>query len=197
MPLASVAPPEARAEWMAPINSIHPREFESASSLEALLSCPLQWTLKYASRLRPGVRQSLPKMDNLVGTLAHRIAQEIFQPGAPPEPMAVRNHRSPTVRRTAAADRRHAVASRRSRRTRRGQALDPASARGTRPFPTFGEPDRRRRRIRVLRRRTRATRSPQEREPTGGSISWRGRRKDASSSSTSNGSAAKADVAQS
>jgi hypothetical protein len=57
--------------------------------LEALLSCPLQWTLKYASRLRPGVRQSLPKMDNLVGTLAHRIAQEIFQPGAPPEPMAV------------------------------------------------------------------------------------------------------------
>ncbi len=88
MPLASVAPPEARAEWMAPINSIHPREFESASSLEALLSCPLQWTLKYASRLRPGVRQSLPRMDNLVGTLAHRIAQEIFQPGAPPEPMA-------------------------------------------------------------------------------------------------------------
>ena len=35
------------------------------------------------------MRQSLPKMDNLVGTLAHRIAQEIFQPGAPPEPMAV------------------------------------------------------------------------------------------------------------
>ncbi|KAF2991386.1 PD-(D/E)XK nuclease family protein (plasmid) [Methylocystis sp. MJC1] len=85
-PVALVAPPEARAEWMATAANIHPREFESASSLEALLSCPLQWTLKYACRLRPGVRQSLPNMDNLVGTLAHRIAQEIFQPGAPPEP---------------------------------------------------------------------------------------------------------------
>jgi len=88
-PIALVAPPEARAEWAAPADRIHPREFESASSLEALLSCPLRWTFKYASRLRPGVRLSLPKMDNLVGTLAHRIAQEIFQPGAPPEPRDV------------------------------------------------------------------------------------------------------------
>ena len=59
------------------------------------------------------------------------------------------NHRSSTVRRTAAADRRHAVASRRSRRTRRGQALNFASPCGTRTIFTFGEPDRRRRRIRV------------------------------------------------
>lgn len=85
-PVALVVQPEPRPEWAAPAGEIHPREFESASSLASLLGCPLQWTLRYASGLRAGVRQSVPNAENLVGTLAHRIAQEIFPPGAPPEP---------------------------------------------------------------------------------------------------------------
>jgi len=88
-PVAPVAPPDPRPEWVAPAGVIHGRALESATSLATLLACPLQWTLKYASRLYPGVRQSLPGMDNLVGTLAHRVAQEIFLPGAPPEAKAV------------------------------------------------------------------------------------------------------------
>ena len=55
----------------------------------------------------------------------------------------------PTPRRIATADRRNAVASRRGRRTRRRQALDPASPCGTRPFSAVGKADRRRCRIRV------------------------------------------------
>jgi RecB family exonuclease len=86
MPLTLVSPPERRAEWTAPEAMIRRTSPESATSLSALLSCPLQWTLRYAGKLYPGVRQSLPNMDNLVGTLAHRIAQEIFGPGDPPEP---------------------------------------------------------------------------------------------------------------
>jgi hypothetical protein len=91
LPVAPVSPPEPRPEWAAPAGEIHPREFESASSLGSLLSCPLQWTLKYASKLRPGVRQSLPDLDKLVGIVAHRIAQEAFPPGPPPEPDEVKD----------------------------------------------------------------------------------------------------------
>ena len=88
-PVALVDPPIPRSEWTAPAGAIHARALESATSLATLLACPLQWTLKYAGRLYPGVRQSLPGMDNLVGTLAHKIAQEIFLPGEPPDAEAV------------------------------------------------------------------------------------------------------------
>jgi RecB family exonuclease len=88
-PVALVPTPAPRAEWAAPAGVIARKSPESATSLTSLLACPLQWTLRYAGRLHPGVRQSLPNMDNLVGTLAHRIAQEMFRPGAPPAPEAV------------------------------------------------------------------------------------------------------------
>ena len=83
LPIAIAPEPQARAEWSAPAGAIKPRELESASSLESLLSCPLQWTLKYANGLRPGLRQSLPRIETLIGTIAHRIAEEIFRPGPP------------------------------------------------------------------------------------------------------------------
>jgi ATP-dependent helicase/nuclease subunit B len=85
----SKSPPEPRPEWFAPPNQVRPRKFESASSLATMLTCPLQWTLKYAAKLHPGLRQSLPAIENLVGTLAHKIAQEIFLPGSPPDLGAV------------------------------------------------------------------------------------------------------------
>jgi hypothetical protein len=78
--------PKRRAEWSAPADRIAPREFESASSLSSLLSCPLQWTLNYVSSLEGGVRQSLAGGDALFGTLAHKIAETLFKPGAPPDP---------------------------------------------------------------------------------------------------------------
>ena len=59
---------------------------KSASSLASLLSCPMKWTLNYASALQGSARQALAGGDALFGTLAHRVAQELFQPGAPPDP---------------------------------------------------------------------------------------------------------------
>jgi hypothetical protein len=85
-PLVECSQP--RGEWVAPADIVRPREF-AATSLEVLLTCPMQWTLANASGLTPGVRRSLPNAENLVGTVAHRIAQEIFLPGLPPEPDAV------------------------------------------------------------------------------------------------------------
>ena len=84
--VAPGALPEPRAEWSAPAGRIAARDFESASSLSSLLSCPLQWTLNYVSALEGGVRQSLAGGDALFGTLAHKIAETLFQPGAPPDP---------------------------------------------------------------------------------------------------------------
>lgn len=88
-PVKLVPASAPRVEWTVPVGVIARKSPESATSLTSLLACPLQWTLRYAGRLYPGVRQSLPNMDNLVGTLAHRIAQEMFRPGAPPAPEAV------------------------------------------------------------------------------------------------------------
>jgi len=76
--------PAARPEWSAPTTAIQPREFESASSLENLLSCPLRWTLQYACGLRPGPRQALPRIEPIIGTIAHKIAEEIFGAGQIP-----------------------------------------------------------------------------------------------------------------
>jgi ATP-dependent helicase/nuclease subunit B len=88
-PVALVPAPEPRTEWTAPEATIRPRPAESATSLSALLSCPLQWTLRYAGKLYPSARQSLPDIDALMGTLAHRIAEEVFCPGGAPEPETV------------------------------------------------------------------------------------------------------------
>ena len=75
--------PGLRSEWRAVVGSLKPRTLESASSLESLLSCPFQWVLRYAARLRPGPRQALPRAEQIIGRIAHRIAEEFFRPGAP------------------------------------------------------------------------------------------------------------------
>lgn len=59
---------------------------KSASSLSSLLSCPLKWTLNYSAKLRGSARQFLAGGDALFGTLAHLIAESLFQPGVPPDP---------------------------------------------------------------------------------------------------------------
>ncbi|MGD1038539.1 MAG: PD-(D/E)XK nuclease family protein [Roseiarcus sp.] len=76
--------PATRTEWRAAAGAVKLRAMESPSSLESLLSCPLRWTLQYANRLRPGARKSLPRAEQTIGRIAHRIAEEFFRPGAPP-----------------------------------------------------------------------------------------------------------------
>ena len=86
LPAAVVTPPTTRRDWMTKPNVVRPRATESASSLETMLTCPLRWTLRYAGGLRPGLRQSIPDAGKLLGLVAHRIAEETFQPGPPPLP---------------------------------------------------------------------------------------------------------------
>lgn len=81
--------PRAKADWSAPAGAITPRPFESATSLSAFLGCPFQWTLKHVGRLESSTRRSIAGGETLMGTLAHRLAEEIFEPGAPPSPEVV------------------------------------------------------------------------------------------------------------
>ncbi len=80
--------PSQRTDWTAPapflVNIADVKQ--SATSLEALFGCQLQWALRHVARLRPGRVRSIPDANQLLGNLAHAIAHEVFQPGAPPSP---------------------------------------------------------------------------------------------------------------
>jgi RecB family exonuclease len=84
--LAPAPLPQARAEWVIPAKAVPLRKVESASSLERLLGCAYAWVGHYTARLRPGRAAEVPQGAQLIGLLAHRLAQEIFKPGAPPAP---------------------------------------------------------------------------------------------------------------
>jgi ATP-dependent helicase/nuclease subunit B len=80
--------PSQRMHWDAPapflVNIADVKQ--SATSLEALFGCQLQWALRHVARLRPGRVRSIPDANQLLGNLAHAIAHEVFQPGPPPTP---------------------------------------------------------------------------------------------------------------
>jgi hypothetical protein len=61
------------------------REYESPSSLEKLISCPLAYTLNYHGKLRAG-RSSGPRAPNplLYGKLAHALLALVFESGPLP-----------------------------------------------------------------------------------------------------------------
>lgn len=82
--VAGASSPDRRDIWRCARNLVKARPLESATSLGSLLSCPLKWTLEYASKLEAGSRQSMQHTGAVIGTLAHKISQEVFHPGIPP-----------------------------------------------------------------------------------------------------------------
>ena len=78
---ASVAPQELMAQrpaWKVPAATVAPMASLSASALEAYLGCPFKWALHYAAKLTPGGGVSLPEGNQLLGTFAHAILQEML-----------------------------------------------------------------------------------------------------------------------
>ncbi|MCA0208641.1 MAG: PD-(D/E)XK nuclease family protein [Proteobacteria bacterium] len=85
--LETRALPETRTLWPTPDghgDKVAALE-HSATSFESGLACQLMWALKHVAKLRPGRVRSVPDANQLLGNLAHALAQEIFQPGTPPE----------------------------------------------------------------------------------------------------------------
>ncbi len=55
----------------------------SASSIEALIDCPLRWVLKYAARLEPGAVDTIGQLKTITGTFAHALFEEVLFEDSP------------------------------------------------------------------------------------------------------------------
>jgi len=80
---ATVSPPQARAQWPLPATAIArlADRKESASSFEHLADCQMRWMLLDVLRLSRGRFAEIPGPDQLLGNLAHEIANRVLRPG--------------------------------------------------------------------------------------------------------------------
>ena len=86
-----LTPPRQRAVWALP-ESARERlagRVESATSFERLADCQLRWMLLDVLRLSRGRAAEIPGPDQLLGNLAHEIANHVLRPGPTPDPDAV------------------------------------------------------------------------------------------------------------
>lgn len=74
--------PAARAEWVIDAACVPEMTSHSASSLEALATCPLKWLLRYGAGLYPAAHRSVPRGPLLYGKLGHRLVEELHACGA-------------------------------------------------------------------------------------------------------------------
>lgn len=80
---ALVSPPRARAHWPLPamaVAKLADRK-ESATSFERLTDCQMRWMLLDVLRLSRGRFAEIPGPDQLLGNLAHEIANRVLRPG--------------------------------------------------------------------------------------------------------------------
>lgn len=80
---AIVAPPQALARWALPASAVAKLagRKESATSFERLAECQMRWMLLDVLRLSRGRFSEIPGPDQLLGNLAHEIANRVLQPG--------------------------------------------------------------------------------------------------------------------
>jgi len=64
--------------WSVSPNLVKGRPKQSYSSIEKLLGCSLAWTLQYGAGMWPPKALGLPEKQQLLGTLAHAVARELF-----------------------------------------------------------------------------------------------------------------------
>ena len=81
-----VSLPAPSRDWSVPGGAVRRPERASATSIELMLGCRFSWVAQNAANLRPGARASIPSGKRLLGLLAHAVARDIFEPGAPPTP---------------------------------------------------------------------------------------------------------------
>jgi len=82
-----ISPPHARAHWPLPATAaarLAGRK-ESATSFERLTDCQMRWMLLDVLRLSRGRFAEIPGPDQLLGNLAHEIANRVLRPGPAPD----------------------------------------------------------------------------------------------------------------
>jgi len=80
--LGALALPEARNEWRLDATHLGASATHSASSLDSLVGCPLQWVLKYPGELHAGALDSIASGPLLYGKLGHRLVEVLHQADA-------------------------------------------------------------------------------------------------------------------
>jgi ATP-dependent helicase/nuclease subunit B len=70
--------PEPIRTWKVPENIVLPRNEESATSFEGLISCPVKWTFRYAAKVKPGNILSTPNESLMLGNLGHVILENLI-----------------------------------------------------------------------------------------------------------------------
>lgn len=85
--VAATAVASPRALWTLPASAVAKLEGrkESATSLEHLVDCQMRWMLLDVLRLSRGRFAEIPGSDQLLGNLAHEIANRVLAPGPVPD----------------------------------------------------------------------------------------------------------------
>jgi ATP-dependent helicase/nuclease subunit B len=87
--LGPLALPAARPEWRLDPAYLGAAVRHSATSLDALVGCPLQWVFKYPAHIQPGALDSISSGPQLCGKLGHRLVEELHGAGVLANPGAL------------------------------------------------------------------------------------------------------------
>ncbi|GAA4019045.1 hypothetical protein GCM10022280_18430 [Sphingomonas swuensis] len=84
-------PPQVRAVWSLPegARAKLAGRVESATSFERLADCQMRWMLLEVIRVSRSRVADVPGPDQLLGNLAHEIANRVLRPGVPDDPTAI------------------------------------------------------------------------------------------------------------
>jgi hypothetical protein len=80
--LLPLALPKSRSEWAVPQGLINLPARRSFSEVDTLLGCGLRWTLGRQAGIRDCELAAVPEMRRLLGTLGHRLVEELHHSGA-------------------------------------------------------------------------------------------------------------------
>ncbi len=75
--------PTPRGRWDLPVSVAQrlARRRESATSFARMFDCQVRWIVYDVLRIRPGRFAEIPGPDQLIGSVAHALAQAVFRPG--------------------------------------------------------------------------------------------------------------------
>jgi hypothetical protein len=90
-PIQARTLPAPLRNWSAPAGAIGPRERESATSIESLLGCPLNWVLQYRAGIRESSLLDIADGNRLKGNIAHAVIARLFSEPIPADESVVRS----------------------------------------------------------------------------------------------------------
>jgi ATP-dependent helicase/nuclease subunit B len=66
------------SEYKVEEKHIKPKQELSYSQISAMIACPMKWALQYYAGLRLPTSQAIPSGNQMLGTLCHRIVEELY-----------------------------------------------------------------------------------------------------------------------